>query len=122
VVRLGAGVLSTKTGDELVVRARAPGGPWGPPWRSLVPGAEGEVALPDAAEIPAGAEHQVVVHAPAAGNAQLEASWEASPFEVGALGTPFMLWTSFSGPAAVNLDDSSQQWFMEAGRELDVYF
>ncbi|OFV80587.1 MAG: hypothetical protein A2W26_07620 [Acidobacteria bacterium RBG_16_64_8] len=122
VVRMGAAVWSTHTGDELVVRARLLGGPWGPPWRSLIPGAEGQLALSGSAEMPGGAEHQVIGHAPAAGHAQLEASWGPSPFEVGPLGTPFVLWTSFSGPAAVNLDDSSQRWFMEAGRDLDVYF
>lgn len=122
VLRLGAATWSVHAGGELVLRARTPGGVWGPPWRSLIPEAEGVVSLPASAGAAAGTEGQVVAHAPAAANPEFQVSWDQVCPEPGPLGLPLALQTALSGPSGVSLEGSAQSWWMDAERELDVYF
>lgn len=121
-VRVGAATWSTSIGSELVIRARTSGGVWGPPRRSFVPGAEGVVTLPLSAGMVAGAEAEVVAHAPAAGNPSFQFSPDQVRPEPSPVGLPLVLRTTLSGPSGVSLDASAQSWWMEAGRGLDVYF
>ena len=121
-VRVGPAIWSTPAGGELVIRARTSGGVWGPPRRFLVPGAEGRATPPVSAGMVAGAEAEVVAHAPAAGNPSFQFSPDRVRPEPSPVGVPLVLRTTLSGPSGVSLDASAQSWWMEAGRGLDVYF
>ncbi len=105
-----------------MMRVRTPGGVWGPPWRSLVPGVEVWSRFLCRLGWPTGAEGQVVAHAPAAGNPEFQLSWDQVCPEPGPLGLPLVLQTALSGPSGISLDGSGQSWWMEPERDLDVYF
>jgi hypothetical protein len=122
VLSLDAATWSTYAGSELVLRARTPGGAWGPPWRLLVPGIEGLVSFPVPAGVPTGAEGQLIAHAPAAGNPAFQLSWDQVCPKPGPLGLPLVLQTALAGPCGISLDRSGQSWGMELRRDLDVYF
>jgi hypothetical protein len=122
VLRLEAPTWSTHAGSELVMRMRTPGGAWGPPWRSLVPGVEGVVSLAASAGVTVGTEGQVVAHSPAAANPEFQLSWDQICPQPGPLGLPLALQTALSGPSGMSLDGSGQSWWMNPDRDLDVYF
>lgn len=122
VLRFGAGTWSTYVGAELVMRVRSPGGVWGPPWRSLVPEADGLLSLAGPAGMAAGVEAQVVAHAPAAANPEFQVSWAQVCPDPGSLGLPLVLESVLSGPAGLSLDGSGQSLRMQPERALDVYF
>jgi type II secretory pathway pseudopilin PulG len=121
-LRLDAPTWSPYAGSELVLRVRTRDGAWGPPWRSLVPGADGVVSLPVSTGVATGVGGQVVAHAPAAGNPAFQLSWAQVCPEPGPLGLPLVLQTVLSGPGGISLDGSGQSWSMELKRGLDVYF
>jgi hypothetical protein len=121
-LQLDGPTWSTYARGELVLRVRTPGGVWGPPWRFLVPGADGAVSLPVSTGMATGVGRQVVAHAPAAGNPAFQLSWDQVCPNPGPLGLPLVLQTGLSGPGAVSLDGSVQSWSMEPERRLDVYF
>jgi hypothetical protein len=121
-VRLGPEAWSASAGGEVVVRVRSASGAWGPPWRSLVPGAEGVVSLPASGQEGGGAEGEVIAHPPAAGNPALRFSWTQVGADSGPLGLPAIFETTLFGPCGLSLDSTVQSWSMEAGRGLDVYF
>jgi hypothetical protein len=121
-VEVGPEVLSASVSRELVVRVRRPGTSWGPPWRSLVPGAEGVVALPPSGQENAGVGGEVVAHPPAAGTPDFRASWAGDGGDGGALGLPIVFQSAPPGPCGLSLGVFAQSWLMEAGRGLDMYF
>lgn len=109
-----------REGREAVVRVRATGAAWGPPWRSLVPGSDGLVAITPATGSGSPGSSETVVHPPNAGNPELEASWTGGPTP--ALSLPFVIEAPPTGPVGAIVEESGQSWLMEIGRGLDVYF
>jgi hypothetical protein len=122
VLRVDAPTWWAYPGAELVMRVRTPDGAWGPPWRSLVPGADGVVSLSVSGGEVGRTEAQVVAHAPAAGNPGFQPSWAVDCPGPGPLGLPLVLQRVQSAPGGISLDGSGQSWFMESERGLDVYF
>lgn len=122
VMRLGPATWPASTGRELVIRVRTAGQVWGPPWRSLVPGADGTVSVPAGEQAAAGAGGELVAHTPTAGNPGFEFSWTVTSTGPGLLGLPVVLTPTPSGPCAVTLGDSAQSLSMDATRGVDVYF
>jgi len=119
---LGAADWFTSAGSEIVVRVRTPGGVWGPPWRSIVPGVSGAVALPALAGQVSGAQGEVIAHGPSAGNPDFEPSWDEVGVEPHLLELPVLFPAPFSGPVSLSLDSRTQSWLMEPTRDLDLYF
>ena len=121
-VRVEAPTWSGLFGRELVLRTRERGGAWGPPWRSVVPAADGGIPSPTYAGEGVVRGDQAVVHVPTLGNPLLRASWAGAPLDAGPLGMPFVLPPGGSGCCGVSLEGGTQSWWMESGRALDVYF
>jgi hypothetical protein len=128
-VRLATAVWSDVVGKELVIRAREPQGPWGPPWRCIVP--DSWVALPVEGAAPPdegpssgwkGEEDSAIVHVPSFSAPPSKASWTLAPVSGSALGLCFALAASGSGWCEVELGSRRQSWYSAEGRVLDVYF
>jgi len=108
-----------REGGEVVVRARTDTAGWGPPWRLIVPGPDGE---PVPEPFPStGGEGAVVLHAPAAATPEVVVSWEAQPL-LPELPAAVVLPVALVGTVSAVVDGAEQTWRMEAGRDLDVYF
>jgi hypothetical protein len=127
-VHIRAAELAGSEGKELVVRVRAEGAGWGPPWRLLVPdgrtgsgsGLPAPLAMASGTPPPAGAIS--VVHLPRAGTQIPETSFLGTVTGA-AEGLPTVLLPGVTaGSCGVTLDGRSQSWWMEDGRVLDVYF
>jgi hypothetical protein len=110
------------TQGELVIRARAANGPWGPPWRLAVPGARGETPALGSALSASQQEPTVAVHRPGIGNSALTASWSAVALTSPPFGLLFCLAPALRGWSGGTLDGRSQWWWMEDGRSVDIYF
>lgn len=126
---LSSAVWSELGGRELLIRAREPQGPWGPPWRTIVPDAWGVLPAEDAAAQGtetlgewAGGEEATVVHVPSFCAPPLKASWTSSPVCGSALGLCFALSPSDAGWCELELGARRQSWFSADGLGLDVYF
>ncbi|OFW60567.1 MAG: hypothetical protein A2133_11945 [Actinobacteria bacterium RBG_16_64_13] len=120
-------LLSDRAGQELVVRERMPGEPWGPAWRSTVPDADGSVPgamAAEGAESGEGAPGAVIslAHAPGLASPALVASWTEAPVASLALGVPLFLAPATTGRCELSLCGGTQSWWMESERVLDVYF
>jgi hypothetical protein len=133
-VTLKAAVWSGSAGRELVARVRACEKAWGPPWRSVVPVADGrssplspaEEGIAAAGEVAAGegaaGEAESVAHEPALANPLFKVSWTSVGLGAGPTGPPVALPPLGSGQAELDLDDDAQSWLVETGRALDLYF
>ncbi len=119
---IGGATWMGKKGRELVIRVRQDDGPWGPPWRTLVPDVTGIVdSTPDG--VPEGLTNaEAVVHPRFAGNPRFEMDRSGAEIVAGPSGLPFLTDLSPVGPTEVKLDDAGQWWLSEPGRGLDVYF
>ncbi len=119
-IRVGAPALAAVIGGELLVRVRSSDGAWGPPWRLVVPLADGLSVLSDS--VGSGMSGETVAHVPALANPALRPSWTAVPPEADPPGLPFLLPAASPGISAIDLDGRRQSWKAEEGRGLDVYF
>jgi len=126
---LSAPVWSELTDKELIIRVREPQGPWGPPWRTIVPDAWCVLSEESATELvdgsanmgPAG-EEGAIVHVPAFAAPELKASWTSTPACRIALGLALAPAASSPGWCEVDLAARSQSWYSVVGRGLDVYY
>lgn len=112
-------VWEGREGAEVVVRARVGEAGWGPPWRLVVPGADGE-SVPGPSPS-TGEEGEAVLHAPAAATPEVAVSWEAQPL-LPELPRALVLPVALVGAVSAAVDGAEQTWRVEAGRDLDVYF
>jgi hypothetical protein len=119
-IQVGAPVLTDVVGGELVVRVRSSGGVWGPPWRLVVPAADGLSALSDSGG--SGLSGETVAHVPTMASPALWLSWADILPEATPLGLPFLLPPAGPGTCGADLDGRRQSWKMEDGRGLDIYF
>ena len=106
---------------QVVVRVRMPAGPWGVPWRTEVPGSPGAPSGGEfAAEDPGG---WVTVHLPAAGgsDAQIRDVLRTTTVPV-SLGGPSDVVPVSSGPVSVLTVARSQDFTVETGKHVDLYF
>jgi hypothetical protein len=120
-VQVGPQLWNGRAESELVVRVRAPGGSWGPPWRAAVPATPGNApeASPASVEAPA---PSVVVHRPEVGTSSLTVSWSAGSLAAPPFGLIFPLSPALDGWTGATLDGRAQWWRMEEGRSVDVYY
>ena len=117
-----------QAGKEVVVRVRAAGEGWGPPWRLVVPERDGDLAWGQAGELQPsdGGSAVIAIHAPGAsspglvflpplpGKLQPVSSWPT----LRTVGTPGLVGVGVGTQA-----DCKYQYFSaEASRELDLYF
>ncbi len=119
-VRVGAPAWYGSAGEELVVRVRTATGTWGPPWRLVVPAADGVSA--SSALAGDGGSGETIAHVPALANPALRPSWVETSPQASPPGFPFLLPSPGPGTGEIDLDDRRQFWNTEAGRGLDVYF
>jgi hypothetical protein len=119
-IQVDARALAGCIGDELIVRVRRDGGAWGPPWRLVVPAADGVSLFSDSAD--GGRSGEIVAHVPALANPALRLSWADTVPEATPPGLPFLLPSVGPSTCDVGLDGRRQSWKTEAGRGLDVYF
>jgi hypothetical protein len=111
---------SGREGCEAVVRLRAAGAAWGPPWRTLVADEEGRVSgLAAGACTDTGTG--IVVHPPMAASHILRLSWAAVAPEMG-VSLPFFLGGVPAAGVGLAVDGATQSWRMGEGRDLDVYY
>jgi hypothetical protein len=106
---------------QVVVRARMPAGPWGVPWRTEAPGSPGAPSGGElAADDPGG---WMTVHLPAAGesDAQVSDALRTTTAPV-LLGGPSEVIAVASGPVSVLTAARSQEFTLETGRHVDLYF
>jgi hypothetical protein len=108
--------------NELVIRARAAGGAWGPPWRLAVPPAAGLSPVPGPALPSMGQEPALVAHRPAVGSSSLAVSWTPGALASHPFGLLFVVSEGASGWGGATLDERTQWWWMEEGRSVDLYF
>ncbi|MGI5939528.1 MAG: type II secretion system protein [Thermoleophilia bacterium] len=121
VLTIEATTWSAGEGSEVVLRVRAPGASWGPPWRSLVPGFDGRPVAASSTGTPESGSAKTVIHPPAVGNPALEISWEGAR-SIPALLLPLVFEGPGAGPVSASIEGSAQTWLMENRRALDVYF
>lgn len=119
-VQVGPSAWSDHAGGELVVRVRRSGGPWGPPWRLIIPSTDGLSALSEMSAD--GGVGQTVAHAPALGNPGLRLSWMDATPEAIVDGLVFVFPFPSPGAYEVELDGRGQSWKIEGSREFDIYF
>ena len=116
-----------RVGSELVVRVRAQDGVWGPPWRTVLPGSDGELARELSAVKPSVTSapldgRESLVHLPALGNPRVSASAGVAQLERDAAGAVLILRSVAQGRADLALGELTQSWLARGGRWLDVYF
>lgn len=122
-VNLGASIWTDRDGQELVIRVRQGDGPWGPPWRSIVPDLTGIAVGPAGGVVTGSAGGAATVHPPFAANPRFDMDGSSGEIVAGPSGSPFFATLIPTGPAAVMLDGAERQsWLSEPGRGLDVYF
>ena len=122
-IAIGGATWMDRKGQELVIRVRQDDGPWGPPWRSLVPDVTGIVGSATGAVSTDPTDADVVVHPPLAANPRLEVHGNGAEILAGHSGSPFFVSAIPVGPAEVKLDGVTEQsWLSESNRGLDVYF
>ena len=123
-----APIWSGRKGAQLVIRVREREGSWGPPWRSVVPDAYGDIwtgfatADNSAAEANESSEARTVAHVFSLGNPALGTSWTDTRVAESVLGLTFLLPYAGAGHCEVELGGRTQSWPMYEGRALDVYF
>lgn len=118
-----------RQGCELVVRARTGRGGWGPPWRTQVPGDDGDLPAGEAV-VTGGQEDRawldddpaVVVHMASAGIAAPAACLAGAAAEPLPSAGPFLFPPAGTGWWNGQTGGRSQWWRLEPGRGLDVYF
>lgn len=106
---------------QVVVRARIPAGPWGVPWRTEVPGSPSTPSSGEfAADDPGG---WVTVHLPAAGESdtQVRDPFRTTTVPV-SLGGQSDVVPVPSGPVSVLTAAHSQDFKVEMGQHVDLYF
>jgi hypothetical protein len=122
-LNLGAAIWCGRSGQEVVLRSRMPGSPWGPPWRTEVPPADGVVVV--AAPAPSSADRGSAcwaMHEPSATSATPALSWRDVKGSILDMPAPFIAGLPPSGVRQSRLDTLDQAWTQEEGRELDVYY
>lgn len=120
-------------GQELVIRVREPEGPWGPPWRTVVPDWGGED--PALTEIDpmsmSGAGRtdgkETAVHASALANPTVRCGNAGPLVDLDPLGLVLLVKPGGSGRCELSVgpeeaEGSVQSWYEEDARALDVYF
>jgi hypothetical protein len=94
---LGGSTWVGRAGQELVIRVRRADGPWGPPWRTLVPDVTGAAVAP-AGGHETGFVGEAVVHSPVAANPQFGLEGNAGSLVPGPSGSPFFATSSRPDP------------------------
>ena len=106
-------------GAEVIVRARREGGPWGAPWRGIVP-----AGVPDAppasplSVVPAGA----VMHLAEAGAASAKIQVGPSVATAGCPATPTSVPVLTGGIVDVTMNGCVQSWRIAEGETRDLYY
>ena len=119
VLPIGApGMWSSKSGSEVIVRARRQDGAWGSPWRSVVPSPVGSGAMPNGQTV---GTAMLAVHLPAAGETSFNVDLGVTPAVVDAVATPTSVTVGVSGVAAVTGAGAPQKVLVEGGTDVDVY-
>lgn len=124
-----AAQLRDRAGAEVVLRARGPDSPWGPPWRSVVPSpgvtweglAETPATLPETTEFETEAV-RAVLHVANLANPAVECSGTVFTATAEPGGAPWLLEGTSRGLCTSAVDGHMQLWWAEGGRELDVYY
>ncbi len=106
---------------QVLVRARVPAGPWGVPWRTEGPGAP--AAPPGGALVADDPGGWVTVHLPAAGESETQISDALRTTTVPvSLGGPSDVVPVASGPVSALTAARSQEFKVETGQHVDLYF
>ncbi len=128
-VRVSSESWSDDCGKELVIRARAGQGPWGPPWRTMVPDAlarasGGSCLTMREADMPevSPAEARPVVHVRSFSSAAVSVCGSAVPTGDCLLGLVFVLPQCSEGCCAAEVGSRLQSWRAAEDRVLDAYF
>ena len=133
VLRLAASEWREIMGRELVIRVREPEGTWGPPWRTIV--ADRAADHPSVVEVDPirmegsqpTAPASTVAHQPAFANPAVHRGIAGPAVEVDPLDLLFFVNPGGSGRLDLSVgqeevEGSTQSWYEEEGRALDVYF
>ncbi len=127
VLELAGAVWAGMTGQEVVIRLREVDGPWGPPWRTVVPdeyclpGLERAIAV-DSQQFDGLEESVTVMHTRALGVPPLVASWSSVPVFNRAEGVVLALSEAGPGLCSVESYGRTQEWVNNEGRWLDIYW
>lgn len=127
-LEVGGATWDGLAGGELIVRARAGEGPWGPPYRTVVPDAYGNVAVARAnafeSESPASnwSDAGTAVHSRCLGISSLAASWVEEPVSETIHDLIQVLMASTCGLCSVDCGGRVQSWISSEGRSIDVYW
>ncbi len=108
-----------RPGAELIIRARTADGPWGPPFRTVVPGSSLTAAVPleEVSDVPSSA----TVHFPIAGRLLLLLSGQPVLDPAGPSAEPGLLPPLSPGAADVESTWPSQSWIVSPERRIDLY-
>jgi len=127
-LELGPSTWQGLTGIQLVLRVRKPEGYWGPPCRTVVADAYGNVAG-TAAEIGSEAAPSTsfdgafaVMHLTALATSDIETSWGAGVLTELVHNLVIALGSAGSGVCAVQSTDRTQTWIGHEGRKLDLFW
>jgi hypothetical protein len=128
VLELPASMWSGHESGELTIRARGLDGPWGPPWRWMIPGEDFEpVPMADLGHDVVESDGattggETVVHVPGLAKPDVEILQPDTALYVDRLGLVFHLLPTSTAVLDIRLGEVAQCWFMENGRALDLYF
>lgn len=127
-LEVGGSTWDGLAGQELAVRARAAEGAWGPPYRTVVPDAYGNVAVAPAnaleSENPASSwlNAGMAVHSRSLGISSLAASWIEEPVVETIHDLIQVLRGSTYGLCSIECMGGVQSWISSEGRSVDVYW
>lgn len=120
---IGAATWHARSGQEVVLRSRLAGSTWGAPWRTVVPAADGVVAIAASALSPAThGPTSWALHLACVANSAPVLSWsdtQGGPLDLTA---PFVRSLPPAGVRQASLGTLAQAWTQEEGRELDLYY
>jgi hypothetical protein len=111
-------------GREVVVRARRRNGPWGAPFRTLVPGLgeEGSESLFESQAPTGSGDAALVMHVPSASPVELTIVTGGHAGEPVTTSIPLPFGLPSVGPAQASCCSIVQAWMSIPSRALDVYF
>jgi hypothetical protein len=111
-------------GREVVVRGRRRNGPWGAPFRTLVPGLNEEASEPShESQVLTGlGDAALVVHVPSASPVEMTIVSGGHAGEPVTTSVPLPFALPSAGPAQASCCSIVQAWMSASSRALDVYF